>query len=55
MLNKDYWKNINISGKNILRDNQQNTLNNNFNNIYSNNEFSNMILNSNLENGNLIK
>lgn len=53
MLDKETISNLNISGKNILKD----KLEYSFNNCYSpnSNEFSNLIINSNLNNENIIK
>ncbi|SFU47647.1 hypothetical protein SAMN04487886_103615 [Clostridium sp. DSM 8431] len=53
MLNKEMVSTLNISGKNILKDNTSYSINN----IYdsNSNELSNIIINSNLTNENMIK
>ena len=55
MINSDSFNNLNLSSKNILRDDEDHSFQHNYDNIHSQNEFSNLILNSNLENNNIIK
>ncbi|SFC80551.1 hypothetical protein [Clostridium uliginosum] len=55
MVSKDFFSTITVPSKNILRDKNKYTLNYSFDNSYSSHEFSNLVLNSNLENGNMIK
>lgn len=53
MLDKETVSNLNITGKNILKDDIGYSVNNCY--TPNSNEFSNLILNSNLSNGNIIK
>ncbi|WP_252239008.1 hypothetical protein [Clostridium sp. VAP51] len=55
MITKDSFNNVTLPSKNILRDNDGHVFQYNFDNTYSQNEFSNLVLNSNLENNNIIK
>lgn len=54
MLDKETISNLNITGKNILKDNLEYSINNT-NYSPNSNEFSNLVLNSNLNNENIIK
>jgi len=53
MLNKEIISNLNITGRNILKDDVEYSINNSYN--PDPNEYSNLILNSNLSNDNIIK
>ena len=55
MITKDSFNNVTLPSKNILRDDDGHVFQHNFDNTYSQNEFSNLVLNSNLENNNMIK
>ncbi|WP_192875383.1 hypothetical protein [Clostridium taeniosporum] len=55
MITSNSFNNVTLPSKNILRDNEEHFFKHNFTNTYSQNEFSNLILNSNLENNNIIK
>lgn len=55
MLNGNTLDNINIIGKNILKDDSDINISNIFSSQHSNDEINNYILNSNLNNENLIK
>lgn len=55
MINSSFFNNVTLSSKNILRDEKEQFFQHNYDNTHSLNEFSNLILNSNLENNNIIK
>lgn len=55
MLNENTLNNINITGKNILKDNSEINITDIFSSQQSNDELNNHILNSNLSNENIIK
>lgn len=55
MLNENTLNNLNIVGKNILKDETSNNMSNIFSYDQSNDQMNNYILNSNLSNEGLIK
>lgn len=55
MINQSQVNNLNIQGKNTLRDQTQNNLSESWSNSYTSDSINNFILNSNLDNSNSIK
>lgn len=55
MINQNTFTNLNIPGKNILKDETKRNLNDIFSTSNSSPEVDNYIINSNLDNGNIIR